>query len=393
MLNIKSQDSKNLAKEHYLGVQYHLNQVLDYYVNFFDILIGNKKYQDAKSILYDSSELDPKTVNALGGKLCYGKKDKIAVSKIVNLFSDQKKYINTLFLNNQQGFLDFFTHLRLILKDLIVSEPKQLLELESNLIKKFPFIINSKSSFEEPLRKLLLLGVFNYNKFSDKTGFAVDKNKVENWERYDLCKALKVNTCAYCNRIYTFTILNDNGQGIISPSLDHFFDKSARPLFALSFYNLIPSCNNCNSTLKGEKKFSLDKYVHPYLSGFEDHASFNYVPLDTNAALGESLNLKVCIKPIKTSALKIQISNNIEMFKLNTVYTEHADYVQEIIKKKVISNNRYLDILRFETYKELNLSLEDAYRLAFGNYINEKDYYKRPLAKLTKDIAKQLGII
>jgi len=393
MLNIKSKDSETLAEQHYLGVQFYLNQVIDFYQDFFEILNGKKDYKDAKDILYDKSELDPKTINALAHHLCYGKLKKVVVSKIINLFIDPQKLINNTFFTNRLEFENFFNYLRTILRDVIVSEPERLLELESKLIEKYPFLINSKSTFEEPIRKLLLLGVFNYNKFSDKKGFFTNKAKDKNWKRYDLCNKLKINTCAYCNRIYTFTVLNDNGIGLISPSLDHFFDKSDRPLFALSFYNLIPSCTNCNSSLKGSKKFCLDKYVHPYLSGFDDQASFNYAPLDSDAAIGESLNMKVCIKPLKTSTLKTQINNNIEIFKLNTVYTEHADYVQEIIKKKIISNSRYLEILRFETYKELNLSQEDAYRLAFGNYFNEKDHYKRPLAKLAKDIAKQIGII
>ena len=393
MLNIKSKYSENLAEQHYLGIEFYLNQVLDFYENFFSILNGNSDFQDAKVELYDKSNLDPKIINSLATFLCYEKKSKIQISQIVTLFRESKKYINNFFIINCIEFQAFFIYLRTILRDVIVSEPKQLLVIENKLIEKFPFIINEKSNFEEPLRKLLLLGVFNYNKFSDKKGFPINNIKDSNWERYDLCKALKINTCAYCNRIYTFTVLNDNGQGLISPSLDHFFDKSSKPLFALSFYNLIPSCTNCNSSLKGQKKFSLDTYIHPYLSGFDDHATFIYKPLDSDAALGESLNMKVCIKPNKTSKLNAQIENNIEMFKLDTVYSEHADYVQEIIKKKIISNNRYIEILRFETYKELNLSQEDAYRLAFGNFYKEEDYYKRPLAKLTKDIAKQLGII
>ena len=32
-------------------------------------------------------------------------------------------------------------------------------------------------------------------------------------------------------------------------------------------------------------------------------------------------------------------------------------------------------------------------RLAFGNYLDEKDFSKRPLAKLTKDIAEELELI
>ena len=142
--------------------------------------------------------------------------------------------------------------------------------------------------------------------------------------------------------------------------------------------------------MKGTKKFSLAEFVHPYLNGFDDNATFSYKALDTDAAYGNSDNLRIYLKPKKGSSIERQIRNNIKLFELDEIYCQHSDYVQELIKKKEISNERYLEILRHDTYKDFNLTLEDAYRLAFGNYFNDEDFQKRPMAKMTKDLVKEL---
>ncbi len=395
MLNLKTKKSPEIAAKHFEGVKYYIYQVLDYYINAFDILIGNLSPTDAVNILYTSSKLDANSINTIGGKLCYTKKaeTKITIGNIIGIYTNPTKNFNNLFLTHKSEFKQFFEELKSLVEDIIISEPKELLNIEQKLKTKYPFIQNTNGSYEEPVRRLLLLSVFNYNKFSDKTGFPKDKSKSKHWRRYDLADALNVNTCAYCNRIYTFSVFSEKGKGLISPSIDHFFDKAKNPLFALSFYNLIPSCTNCNSTLKGGKEFALSNYVHPYLSGFGDHAKFKYNPLDIDASIGESRNMEVYIEPDKNSPIKRQVENSIELFQINKVYTQHADQVQELIKKKIISNSRYLEILRNETYENLNLSLDDSYRLAFGNYFNEADFQKRPLAKLTKDLVKELKMI
>ena len=72
-------------------------------------------------------------------------------------------------------------------------------------------------------------------------------------------------------------------------------------------------------------------------------------------------------------------------------YNTHNDIVQELILKKQQYPDEYLEII--STFFEGSLSREEAYRLAFGNYHDEKDFHKRPLSKLTKDIATELGLI
>lgn len=394
MLSLKTWTTAAIAKSHFEGVDFYINQALDYYINVFDILDGNRAVADSVRILYNESDLNGNTLNALGKRLCFNVANHSAVTKgnIVNILSNVGNNLNPLFRNNFGNWLAFFKKLKTSMESVIISRPQELLKLESELKGDYPILTDVDGLFKEAIKEVLLYGIFNYTKFSDKTGLPIDSNNTGYWERYNLAKALNVNTCAYCNRIYTFTIISVDGNGVISPTMDHFFDKSKHPLFALSFYNLIPSCTNCNSTLKLDKKFSLDKYVHPYMSGFGELAKFNYTPLDVASSLGVFANLEISITPESNSPIETQITNSIELFQLDIIYTEHADYVQELIMKKVVSNSRYLEILRNETYNGLDLSIEDSYRLAFGNYYHERDFQKRPLAKLTKDIAEYLGM-
>ena len=312
MLRLKNSNSQELALKHYAGIQFYLNQVLDFYINFFKLINNEIHSNNAIDILYNKSNLDDKTITKLGQSLGFGvsKKYKIKKNNISEVLNNPKAHLNKILYNYKSENIKLFKDLKDNLEDIIVSKPKELIIIESNFKNKYPFIVNNNGIFEEPIRNILLLNIFNYNKFSNKTGFPINMHKDIFWERYNLCQALNISTCAYCNRIFTVTVVNEKGKGVISPSIDHFFDKASHPFLALSFYNLIPSCTNCNSALKGITKFTLDKYIHPYLSGFAENGIFSYKALDTESALGESANLEIFIDIVKDSPLEIQISNN-----------------------------------------------------------------------------------
>ncbi len=72
--------------------------------------------------------------------------------------------------------------------------------------------------------------------------------------------ALKISTCYYCEMAYinTYTLQNPRH----SPNrvvmhrqfdVDHFLPKQLCPILGLSFFNFVPSCQVCNSRIKGKK--------------------------------------------------------------------------------------------------------------------------------------------
>src|SRR5690606_9846552 len=95
---------------------------------------------------------------------------------------------------------------------------------------------------------------------------------------YKLASELGIRSCTYCNRQYTITIkseTNDSGK-LTRPQFDHWLSMDKYPLLGLSFYNLIPSCPTCNSSVKGNIKFNTNNYIHPYLDNLIDKFGFSF---------------------------------------------------------------------------------------------------------------------
>lgn len=122
---------------------------------------------------------------------------------------------------------------------------------------------------------------------------------------------------------------------------------------------------------------------------------YDYCPTSYLGSIGITDEIKVFVKHNSASSLsklKNKLDNNIKIFEYDIIAHEHRDVVQEIIRRRHISNDKYLEMLQ-TTFPKAKLTLEEAYRLAYGNYYEEKDFSKRPLAKLTKDIAISIGAL
>lgn len=75
---------------------------------------------------------------------------------------------------------------------------------------------------------------------------------------------------------------------------------------------------------------------------------------------------------------------------LKEIYEEsHNGEIAEIIRKYHISGGKYLEQLQI-AFPMLG-SINELYRIAFGNFYYEDDFEQRPLSKMTKDIVDQLA--
>ena len=79
------------------------------------------------------------------------------------------------------------------------------------------------------------------------------RSRIEIFEK--IYKELKIKICPYCGRNYieVIKLKVDKKEKEVVSCLDHFLPKNMYPEYTLSLYNLIPSCNFCNSVLKGKK--------------------------------------------------------------------------------------------------------------------------------------------
>ncbi|QII71084.1 hypothetical protein G8C41_09800 [Apibacter sp. B3706] len=245
--------------------------------------------------------------------------------------------------------------------------------------------------YEEKYRnyKILLNKIFDYENWFQKI------TPEKEWGPYQLTKKLGIQVCCYCNRQYTFT-LSKGVKKITRPELDHFLPKSKHPLLALNFFNLIPSCSVCNRDCKGTVDFSYEKYLSPYESNPKHQLiKYDYKPETYLGAIGKTDEIKVFTKineGNEDQRLQEKVKGNIKVFEYNKIANEHRDIVQEIIKKRCIFNDKYIETLQ-QAFPDIHLTLEEAYQLAYGNFYDEKEFTKRPLAKLTKDIAVATGVI
>lgn len=213
--------------------------------------------------------------------------------------------------------------------------------------------------------------------FKYKNSFNRKKTK---YSTYTLADNLNVNTCVYCNRIYTKTVVNPNK--LTRPEFDHWFPQSKYPLLALSFFNLIPSCHICNSTLKQDKDINFKNHLHPYIDNeitINKEIKFSYYNKTT-----DSYEFKMITNNPKGD-------NNVNLFKIKEIYETHEDEIKELRRIRDVYSESYL--LKLSKIYNLNISEEEIYRLAFGVYIEDSKFEKRPFSKMKKDILIELGII
>ena len=203
---------------------------------------------------------------------------------------------------------------------------------------------------------------------------------------YWLAKNINTNTCVYCNRLYANLIEIDNGSNndkrIARPFFDHWYAKSKFPILALSFYNLIPSCSVCNSSIKGSIEFNIDTHIHPYIKEVQNDFKFSYKH--------ESLtNHNVIIRDFKL--LSDKTKKTIEDFKIQYVYNAHSDKeLKDLLDLRYKYSDNYIVELFQNTFNNLVVSEDEIYRLIFGVETKEEDYHKRSFNKFKHDIIEEL---
>lgn len=247
-----------------------------------------------------------------------------------------------------------------------------LIKGELNVIKKYLNLINHYSP--EEIKKIEK--AFNYTSHRKKPKFM---------EHF---KKLNIKSCPFCNNNYVYFYKEDAGKYNTLTTLEHYYPKSKYPHLSLSFYNLIPSCNTCNSKFKGNPSH-VGNVLHPYYEDFDDKAKFSVsvdsLPINKNIEL--SINLKA--NDISDDRCK----NSIDRFQLDKIYKQHNDIAKEIWNKAQVYNESRIDELYNSFYKNLGYSKEDVKNMAFCNYLHKDDINKRNHSKLTQDILKQFDLV
>lgn len=325
--------------------------------------------------------------------------------------ADIKKYINYIRLKDvilPSGSLDQKAKLRYIQEEVINSLNDKVLTLYFNHFcrEKMEELI---TYIEQQVYLTLKCLRNDINISIDKIEHELmEKRKVqqydekEGWGPYQLIMSLNLNSCPYCNRQYINSFYSESGK--TRADLDHFYPKDKYPYFALSFYNLIPSCLVCNRNIKRNQDFR--EKVHPYVEGFGDDYVFTLgikkriesdvsEVYDIEFLFGNSKNFDIKLKGTSFSDKKFleRAINSSKSLKLEDLYKLHKDYIQEIIKKAYIYNETRINELFNEFGGSLFDTREELISLITGNYIMLDDLHKRPFSKLVRDIAMELDLL
>lgn len=264
---------------------------------------------------------------------------------------------------NQQ-FKNLFTEN--IISELISSKPDALCKLYKKLYKDYTPPSKEKiNSFNSQSTELFVKRGYK--------GWFLDK-KVNYW----LAEALDIHTCTYCNREYIFVLKNAKGGKGMIPQFDHWFPKNRFPLFALSFYNLIPSCATCNG-IKSKIVMNLKQHFHPYL----------------DANISDSYKFSIWLKSISEprvflkadSELLPKSNNTLDALNLSMIYKEHSSReLRDLYDLRYKYSENYLDVLLNKMFADLTITEREKYRLIFGTEIEVQEYHKRIMSKFKKDI-------
>ena len=394
MIQIQPSNLQSTAENHWRHCKPYSIKVIAFYKDFFN-RIGNKKFvnfsingKESPKKLYG---LDANTIKTMIQPFL--KKDnqkkgksKTDINHIKTLLSskDLSRIKNINHLNYYRELLKFVETIEKDIDEILKGVPNVLNKIK---IKSIYDNLNSDRVF-------IIQQIFRYDILINK-GFQINDNgEKSTWGSYRLTSDIAFNSCVYCNRNWIITV-GDQVNKTTNPQLDHFFSKSDFPILRLSFYNLIPSCETCNSRVKGSVEFEYNKNLHPYDNGYGNNAKFIAIGKDVESVQGYASNfsIKLLYEDLIPNNLKSQIEENHKLFEIDKLYEAHGDIVSELFLRKRLFSISYLQTLKKSIQMGENVTEQDLYRIAFSNYFNDTKFGKRPFSKLTRDITKQLGLI
>jgi len=259
------------------------------------------------------------------------------------------------------------------LKRLVTSRPTDFAAIKSdifNILQPNDLFTGTPDNYSQtPFGSLLSDTIFNYTAFRGS----------------DFCKELfktlgfESTTCPYCNdNKLNIVKLKSNSSAATKYKayldLDHFYPKSLNPFFAVTFFNLIPTCHDCNSGDKGDKPFSIETHIHPYHEAFDDNYKFK---ISLTVLLGDPLD-SIEIQKLATKPLDVTLND----LNLNARYTNSFETAKKLVDL-FWKNKKHIGTEFENDFKELLLK---------DIAIERKNILKHQRAKMCRDILIQIDI-
>lgn len=202
----------------------------------------------------------------------------------------------------------------------------------------------------------------------------------KSWTAFDLCEAFPYKTCPYCN-INVLETFRTEDDGTVRPALDHYYPSSRYPHLAISLYNLIPSCTNCNSLLKNDIDFCVVQHLHPLFDNENIIFSYNkYLPeIRSNLS---TIREKICpeVMPINPDT---KTAESLKTFALQIRYSDYSVRIQAVGCLSTFSN------WSPQRFHEIRTRLDPLMDLEPNIQFRPSDYRDIPLGRLKLDLFAQ----
>jgi hypothetical protein len=166
----------------------------------------------------------------------------------------------------------------------------------------------------------------------------------------------KNNKCPLCNQRFVTT-------------LDHVLPKTLYPTFAVTPFNLIPACADCNKIKDRYQSNSAEEQIlHPY---YDDISNEQYLYANIKEGTPPSINFYIKSSNPKT-LLEKRLQKHFDLFELNKLYTSNA--------AEELSNINYKLKKLFDTGG--NMSVKEYLQEEFvSRYENNKNSWQTAMYK------------
>lgn len=233
--------------------------------------------------------------------------------------------------------------------------------------------------------------------FAKEITDALRFDRLRDKEYPNFIKDLQINACVYCNAMLTIVLdlEHDPVDNTIVTSrknqfeIDHNFPASKYPYLSTTFYNLYPSCSNCNRSKLAEKV-----HFYFYTEQADDIDVFEFSIPEEDVT---QYQIDQDIKKVRVNFGSLKkddnlIRNHNKYFRTDKIYQQRTDLLEELLQKSMAYDKAGREDL-VAAFNDLFPDETMIKRLIIANYPTKEDVHKRPFAKFTQDIAKQLGLI
>lgn len=426
----------------------------------FDNTLSEKEYEEYEENYLNCKKSKDDTIEFLPGKeidlktLLIGTREKVFKPNASKKYTeeDMKEYIKLCrfmekYSSSISSRLNFVKYLNFFFPKIVKKKKK-------NDGSEFGYDINGntvtitelKSMKKKDKEKMVPFYRFYFEKanlspcnITDDTDFKAFKTEVKNATKnlhsltkdikYDLISdnmhhrllsSLHIKCCPYCNRQY-ITTWTDETKGVNSTAdLDHFYQKSKYPLFALSLFNFVPSCQICNSRMKNSND---TETLYPYEEGMDE---FRFRCNPKNSSSDDLVDLWLANKTNDPKKLlekyKLELFDNSdddsdvkhiqrikgskEVFHLEEVYQTHLEAaINEMLKIRIYFSGDYskyakktLDDIGLKNdndstttgdssnHSESKFSEDEMRDIILGFVYDGQDKLDQPLGKMLSDI-------